>query len=138
MMPTSNSKFPGRSKPLFDTSLHYYLNFDMGMQRSSNIYFARLAERIVHRLGVDWFRNEIASFGFGQKTHLELPAESGGVLPTPGQAASEWSSEIGLFQPRSHWRSGIIFRLIPFKWLALCPFWLMAGFWFNQPWFGKS
>ncbi|WP_068468984.1 peptidoglycan D,D-transpeptidase FtsI family protein [Candidatus Protochlamydia phocaeensis] len=94
-MATSNGRFPGRSKPITDTSLHYYLNMDMGMQKSSNIYMGRLAEKIVARLGNEWYRRQLQLFGFGQKTHIELPAESPGVLPTPGKyhpnGALEWS-----------------------------------------------
>ncbi len=95
-IPTSNGRFPGRSKPITDTSLHYYLNMDMGMQKSSNIYMGRLAERMVARLGNEWYRRQLTQlFGFGQKTHIELPAESPGVLPTPGKlhpnGALEWS-----------------------------------------------
>lgn len=95
-IPTSNGRFPGRSRPITDTSLHYYLNMDMGMQKSSNIYMGRLAERIVSRLGNEWYRRQLHQiFGFGQKTYLELPAESAGVLPTPGKmhpnGALEWS-----------------------------------------------
>jgi len=92
---TSNGRFPGRSKPITDTHLHYYLNLDMAMQKSSNIYMARLAERIIARLGNEWYRRELQSFGFGQRTHLELPAESPGMLPTPGKlhpnGRLEWS-----------------------------------------------
>jgi cell division protein FtsI (penicillin-binding protein 3) len=94
-IPTSNGRFPGRSKPIKDTSLYYYLNLDMGMQKSSNIYMGRLAERMVARLGNEWYRRQLQLFGFGQKTHIELPAESPGVLPTPGKlhpsGALEWS-----------------------------------------------
>lgn len=92
---TSNGRFPGRSKPITDTSLHYYLNLDMAIQKSSNIYMGRLAERIVARLGNEWYRRQLQLFGFGQKTHIQLPAESPGVLPTPGKlhpnGALEWS-----------------------------------------------
>lgn len=95
-IPTANGRFPGRSKPIEDTSLHYYLNMDMGMQKSSNIYMGRLAERIVARLGDEWYRKQLQTlFGFGLKTNIELPAESAGVLPTPGKyhpnGALEWS-----------------------------------------------
>lgn len=83
---TSNGRFPGRSKPITDTSLHYFLNLDMGMQKSSNIYMARLAERMIKRLGNDWYRRQLQQiFGIGEKTHIELPAESAGVLPKPGK-----------------------------------------------------
>ena len=87
--------FPeGRSR-YKDTSLHHFLNLDMGMQKSSNIYMARLAERMINRLGNEWYRNQLQLFGFGLKTGIELPAESAGVLPTPGKrhpnGALEWS-----------------------------------------------
>lgn len=92
---TRNGRFPGRSKPISDTKLHYYLNLDMGMQKSSNIYMGRLVERIIKRLGNEWFRRQLQSFGFGEKTHIELPAESPGVLPALGKkhpnGALEWS-----------------------------------------------
>lgn len=95
-MATSNGRFPGRSRPITDTKLHYYLNMDMGLQKSSNIYMGRIAEKIVSRLGNEWYRRQLNQlFGFGQKTFIELPAESSGVLPTPGKyhpsGALEWS-----------------------------------------------
>lgn len=93
---TSNGRFPGRSKPITDTKLHYFLNMDMAMQKSSNIYMGRLAEKIVARLGNDWYRRQLQQvFGFGEKSYIELPAESPGALPTPGKChpngALEWS-----------------------------------------------
>lgn len=95
-MPTSNSYFKGRGKPLTDTHLHNYLNMAMAVQKSSNIYPARLFEKIVERLGPSFIRNNLTdTFGFGSKTHLELPAESAGVVPTPGKkhpnGKDEWS-----------------------------------------------
>lgn len=93
---TSSGRFPGRSKPISDTRTHPYLNLDMAMQKSSNIYMARLVERIIARLGNDWYRLQLQLFGFGQKTGIELPAESAGVVPTPGKlhpnGALEWST----------------------------------------------
>jgi cell division protein FtsI (penicillin-binding protein 3) len=93
---TSSGRFPGRSKPIVDTTLHPYLNMNMGLQKSSNIYMARLAERIINRLGNEWYRNQLqVLFGFGEKTQIELPAESRGMLPTPGKhhpnGTLEWS-----------------------------------------------
>lgn len=93
---TASGRFPGRSKPITDTSLHHFLNLDMGMQKSSNIYMARLAERMINRMGNDWYRKKLQLFGFGMKTKIELPAESAGVVPTPGKlhpnGAMEWST----------------------------------------------
>lgn len=95
MVATSNSYFPGRGKPLKDLTLHHYLNMPMAIQRSSNIYVARLAEKIVNQLGPKWYRNELLKLGFGRKTGIELPSESCGLLPTPGKlhpnGRLEWS-----------------------------------------------
>lgn len=96
-MATSNGKFKGRSKSLTDTHVHYFLNMDMALQKSSNVYMARLIESIIDRLGKDWYRSILHnSFGFGKKTGIELPAESSGALPLPGKkhpnGALEWSS----------------------------------------------
>jgi len=93
---TSNSHFPGRKKPLEDTHLHYFLNMWMGLQKSSNIYMALLAQRVVDVLGEDWYRNVLIDcFGFGKKTGIPLPSESLGLVPKPGRlhpnGALEWS-----------------------------------------------
>jgi cell division protein FtsI (penicillin-binding protein 3) len=94
-IPSSSGKFPGRSKPITDTRRHNFLNLDMAMQKSSNIYMARIAERIINRLGNEWFRAQLQEFGFGLKTNIELPAESAGIVPTPGKrhpnGALEWA-----------------------------------------------
>jgi cell division protein FtsI (penicillin-binding protein 3) len=95
-MVTNNSKFPGRSKPLTSTHTHNFLNMDLALQKSCNVYVARLAEAMVARLGKEWYRAVLYdSFGFGKKTGLELPGESNGVLPMPGKkhpnGKFEWS-----------------------------------------------
>ena len=95
---TSNMSFPGRSKPIKDTHFHHFLNFNMAIQKSSNVYPARMVERIINRLGKEWFRNNLQNtFGLGTKTNLEIPAESNGVLPTPGKkhpnGTFEWSTQ---------------------------------------------
>lgn len=91
---TSNGHFRGR-KNLTDTHFHAFLNMDLAVQKSSNIYVARLVEQIVDRLGNDWYKQALASFGFGEKTGIELPSESKGLVPTPGKkhpnGALEWS-----------------------------------------------
>lgn len=97
MMQTSNPYFPGRKKPLKDLSLYPYLDMYMAIQKSSNIYVARLAERIVQRLGKEWYRQVLYDdFGFGKKTGIELPSESPGLLPRIGvkhpNGTFEWSA----------------------------------------------
>jgi cell division protein FtsI (penicillin-binding protein 3) len=93
--PTWDSRFKGR-KNLPDTRLHYYLNMNMAIKKSSNIYVARLIEKVVDRLGPDWYKQQLhQTFGFGEKTSIELPAENPGLVPTPGKkhpnGALEWS-----------------------------------------------
>jgi cell division protein FtsI (penicillin-binding protein 3) len=97
MLPTSNSHFAGRNKPLKDTHFHKFLNMKMAVQKSSNVYMARLTEKIVQQFGNEWYRKVLHDqFGFGQKSGIELPSESPGVLPTPGKkhanGALEWSA----------------------------------------------
>jgi cell division protein FtsI (penicillin-binding protein 3) len=96
-IPCANGWFPGRSAPLKDGSrVHQYLNMDLAIQKSSNVYMARLAQRLVEAMGDEWYRNALYQiFGFGQKTGIDLPAESIGLLPTPGKlhpnGKLEWS-----------------------------------------------
>ncbi len=93
---TSKGNFPGRRKAITDVHFHKCLNMYMGTQKSSNIYMATLAGRFTNALGDQWYRNELTnSFGFGQKTGIELPGESSGVVPLPGKlhpnGRAEWS-----------------------------------------------
>ncbi|MBS0621168.1 MAG: penicillin-binding protein 2 [Verrucomicrobia bacterium] len=93
---TASGVFPGRSKPIRDVGHYSYLNMDMGMQKSSNIYMARLVQRIEETMGVKWFRDALQEiWGFGVKTGIELPSESPALLPTPGKlhpnGTLEWS-----------------------------------------------
>jgi cell division protein FtsI (penicillin-binding protein 3) len=95
-VPTSNGMFPGRSTPLKDGRVHHFLNMNMALQKSSNVYVGRLAHRLVTTLGDKWYRSALEeTFGFGQKTNIELPAENPGLVPTPGKlhpnGKLEWS-----------------------------------------------
>ena len=95
-VPTSSGMLPGRPKALSDVHMCRFLNMYMAMQKSSNIYMATIAGRVVRTMGEDWYRNELySSFGFGQKTGVELVGESVGVLPTPKKIDAagrlEWS-----------------------------------------------
>jgi cell division protein FtsI (penicillin-binding protein 3) len=93
----SNGWFPGRSTPLKDGRPHKYLNMPLALQKSSNVYMGRLIHRLIETMGDAWYRKTLYEvFGFGQKTNIELPAESGGLLPTPGKLHPnkklEWST----------------------------------------------
>lgn len=96
MVRTDNGKVPGRSKPIKDVRTHTYLNFDLAMQKSSNVYLAKLIDKVVQNLGKEWYREKLESvFGFGTKTGIEVPSETIGLLPTPGKyhanGRPEWS-----------------------------------------------
>jgi cell division protein FtsI (penicillin-binding protein 3) len=93
---TSNGYFPGRSSPIRDTKLHRFLNMEMAIQKSSNIYMARMIQRVIDALGNDWYRSALQDiFGYGVKTGIELSSETTGLVPTPGKkhpnGALEWS-----------------------------------------------
>ncbi len=86
-VPTMPCLFPGRSKPLKDLRKnHAFLNMYMALQKSSNVYMAKMIERVMNRLGGDWYRAALHEvFGFGKKTGIELSGESPGLVPTPGK-----------------------------------------------------
>ncbi|MGR3972983.1 MAG: penicillin-binding protein 2 [Candidatus Rhabdochlamydia sp.] len=88
--------FPGRRKPLKDLSRHRYLNFDMAIQKSSNVYMAKAIQQVVDTYGDTWYRQMLEDvFGLGVKTGIQLPAESPGLMPKPGKmhpnGRAEWS-----------------------------------------------
>ncbi|HEY4254946.1 MAG TPA: penicillin-binding protein 2, partial [Chlamydiales bacterium] len=96
-VPTADGRFPGRTKPLKDARMHRFLNMDLAMQKSSNVYMGRIIHRVVETMGERWYRGALTElFGFGKKTDVELPAESGGLVPMPGKlhpnGKLEWST----------------------------------------------
>jgi len=93
MLPTHSGIFPGRKFPLHDVGHHQFLNMYLAIQKSSNIYVAKLIQRIIEVLGDEWYRTQLQNvFGFGVSTGIELPGESSGMLPTPGKGSSQWST----------------------------------------------
>lgn len=97
-IPTANGLFPGRKKPISDMGRSYrFLNMPLAIQKSSNIYMARLVQRMIGALGEKWYRDALQEiFGFGIRTGIELPSESPALLPTPGKlhpnGKMEWST----------------------------------------------
>lgn len=95
--PVSSGAFPGRaSKPIKDVTPARYLNLYMATQKSSSIYFAALAGKVVDRMGAKWYRQQLVDcFGLGTKTGVELVGESLGVMPRPNVLTAnrklEWS-----------------------------------------------
>ncbi len=94
----TRTAFPGRgSRPLRDPGHRTALNMNMAIQKSSNVYMAQIVDKLIDRLGKQWYREElISTFGLGVKNQIELPGESAGVVPTPGKyhasGAPEWST----------------------------------------------
>ncbi len=91
-----SGNFPGRSRPLQDPRPYRYTNMYLAMQKSTNIYLARIVERVIKELGVDWYRKQLCeTFKLGQKTGIEYPLESFGFVPRPGHTnpngSLEWS-----------------------------------------------
>lgn len=90
--------FPGRTKPIRDIRTHQYMNMYMAIQKSSNVYMAKMIQRVIEHLGDEWYRRVLQNiFGFGRKTNIELPGESAGLLPSPGKVypngTLEWSKQ---------------------------------------------
>lgn len=95
-IPTSDGKFPGRKKLIKDAHLHSFLNMDLGLQKSSNVYMARLTKRVIDRLGEEWYHHALVDLiGLGKKTGVELLAETSGQVPNIGKfhpsGKPEWS-----------------------------------------------
>lgn len=87
---------PGRKIPMKDIATSQFLNMDLAIQKSSNIYIAGLIQKVVDTFGEEWYRKQLQDvFGFGKKTGIELPSEAAGFLPCPGKCYSngklQWS-----------------------------------------------
>lgn len=96
MLDVTNTTFPGRQKPIKDVRQHHFLNMRLALQKSSNVYVARLIERVIKNLGEKWYRKQLADlFLFGKKSGIELPSEHVGMLPEIGKKYQsgllEWS-----------------------------------------------
>lgn len=64
---------------------HGYINLREAMAQSANTYFYQLALD----LGIDRMSSELAQFGFGQRSGLDLRGESQGILPS-----REWKQQV--------------------------------------------
>ena len=75
-------RLPGHSREYRDwrEGGHGWVNLVEALEQSVNVYFYDLA----HNLGIDRISRELALFGFGQPTGIDLPGEYAGVLPSRG------------------------------------------------------
>lgn len=73
-------RLPGHSRSYGDWKRggHGPVDLESALAESVNTYFYRLAVE----LGIDRISRELALFGFGRSTGLDLPGESDGILPT--------------------------------------------------------
>jgi len=73
-------RLPGHSRSYGDWKAggHGLVDLEQALAESVNAYFYRLAVE----LGIDRISRELALFGFGRATGLDLPGESSGILPT--------------------------------------------------------
>jgi len=58
---------------------HGMVDLDHAIAESCDTYFYDLA----YRMGIDKFSAYMQGFGFGKPTGIDLPSESGGLMPTP-------------------------------------------------------
>ena len=97
MVSVSDGTFPGRKTPIRDVGIYRHLNMHLAMQKSSNIYVAKMIQKVVDTLGKEWYRKQLEEvFGFGTSTGIELPSESPGFLPdfakTYDNGMLQWST----------------------------------------------
>lgn len=73
-------RLPGHSREYRDwrEGGHGWVDLKSALEQSVNVYFYDLA----HALGIDRISRELALFGFGQPTGIDLPGEFDGVLPS--------------------------------------------------------
>jgi len=93
---TRDGSCPRTRFKLKDGRKRNYLNMYQALQKSSNIYPGKIVQMVLENLGEDWYRSQFVDvFGLGQKTNIEIPAETCGLVPKPGRmhpnGRPEWS-----------------------------------------------
>jgi cell division protein FtsI (penicillin-binding protein 3) len=96
MVATHAQSFAGRKKLMRDTHDHPWLNMDLAVQKSSNVYLSQVARALVDRMGANWWRSRLVEgFGLTKPTRIGLQGESVGLVPEPGKlhsnGALQWS-----------------------------------------------
>ncbi|WP_376695653.1 penicillin-binding protein 2 [Wenzhouxiangella sp. EGI_FJ10305] len=77
---TGQYRLPGHNRTYGDwkDGGHGLVDLELALAESVNVYFYKLAVE----LGIDRISRELALFGFGRRTGLDLPGEKSGILPT--------------------------------------------------------
>lgn len=73
---------------------HGAVDFVTGIAQSCNVYFYKIgggyADERVEGLGIDRLGKWMRLFGFGEPTHVELPGELAGFIPSPDWKRITW------------------------------------------------
>jgi cell division protein FtsI (penicillin-binding protein 3) len=90
-------ELPGRKIKMKDVATSQFMNMNMALQKSSNLYTASMIQKVVDALGASWYKQQLEEvFGFGKKTGIELPSEAAGFVPSPSKSYSsgklQWST----------------------------------------------
>lgn len=70
----------------FVTSGHGTIGYEDSMAHSCDVVYYQLG----FRLGIERLRKYCAAYGLGSPTGIDLPAETGGLLPSPKWKEKEW------------------------------------------------
>jgi len=76
--------------PVQEYGKHAYgdLNIEKALCKSSNIFFCTALMNSYDSPGYEYFVKDATLLGIGQKTGIDLPGESAGILPSPENKAS--------------------------------------------------
>ena len=121
----SNGHFRGR-KNLTDTHFHAFLNMEMAIQKSSNIYVARLVEQIV-AAGKEWYKALSHNHLALEKRQASNTFRNQEILSHSREKASQWGSWSGRFRLLILWRWDTTFSDEPSHWPAACAIFANGG-----------
>jgi penicillin-binding protein 2 len=96
---TGSYLFGGRSFGCWKRSGHGSLDFVEAIQHSCDVYFYQLGPR----LGLPRLEATARALGLGGRTGVDLPQESGGLMPSGGWYDRHWGE--------GRWRKGVLLNL---------------------------
>jgi penicillin-binding protein 2 len=96
---TGSYQFGGRSFGCWKHSGHGVLNFVEAIQHSCDVYFYQLGPRI----GLPHLEATARALGLGDRTGVDLPQESAGLMPSTAWYDRRWGG--------GKWRKGVLLNL---------------------------
>ncbi|MEC8306923.1 MAG: penicillin-binding protein 2 [Chlamydiota bacterium] len=95
MMDIQKVKNQWGKRKIHDVTSHRYLDMELALQKSSNIYCAKVATEVVKSRGAHWYLSQLRDrFGLGKKTGIEIPGENAGSLPHEDNQLGDWGSMV--------------------------------------------